>query len=85
MNNIVLVYLKYGVLNQSISVYNIDESTGQLSMLDGVSAPMSDLESTILSLSKKHKANYINILNDKELEKEYIEKYNFKTLEDYYK
>lgn len=80
--NVIFIYLRLGVINQSISIYHVDEPAKQLSLIKTTSSSLENLEKSILNLTKEYDAEYINILNDKILQKEIIEKYNLKEWEE---
>lgn len=71
----IFLYINFGLINQSISVYEIDEPEKQLILIKTVSSTFDNLEQTILNLSKEFETKYINILNDKEFEQELINKH----------
>ena len=71
----IFLYIHFGLINQSISVYEIDEPARQLILIKTVSSTFGNLEQTILNLSEEFETKYINILNDKEFEQELINKH----------
>lgn len=80
--NVIFIYLRLGVINQSISIYHVDEPAKQLSLIKTVYSSLEDLENSILKLTKEFNTEYINILNDKILQKEIVEKNNLKEWEE---
>ena len=80
--NVIFIYLRIGVINQSISIYHVDEPAKQLSLIKTIYSSLEDLENSILKLTKEFNTEYINILNDKMLQKEIAEKYNLKEWEE---
>ena len=73
-------YLRAGVLEQVISVYEVDEPARQLYLVK--TEHCLDIEKKLIELSKIYDTKYINILNDKELEKHLIDTYDFKKWEE---
>ena len=80
--NVIFIYLRLGIINQSISIYHVDEPAKQLNLIKTIYSSLEDLENSILKLTKEFDTEYINILNDKVLQKEIIEKYNLKEWEE---
>ena len=68
--HVALCSIKFGVINQLIQVYSINEAIAGMLYLTEKTCSIDNLENTIQELNKEYSNLYINILNDKEIENE---------------
>ena len=79
---VLFLFIQQGLREQKISIYEIDNINKILHLQRTVLCPFEDLEKTIVDTAQELNTKYINILNDKEMQKDLVEKYNLIGWED---
>lgn len=82
MQRAMFMFIREGVLLQTISIYDIDEANQQLIFVATEKSDMNSLESDLIRYSNTYNADFINVLNDKEFESYLSETYGYQIWED---
>ena len=79
---VLFIYIQQGLREQKISVYQVDNANRMLHLQETVLCTFEDLEKTIIDTTERLNTKYINILNDKEMQNDLVEKYDLIGWED---